>query len=174
MVIVEHGAAGAGDRIQARGNFSLGARGLLVLLTALATVTLGLAAALAWQGYWPILAVALIQVVLVFWILLRAWRDAWVVEELLIGTQQVCVRRLRYRDQREFRLEPAWARVRIERPPYPGYPPRVILSSVNQHVELGSHLTVDERLLLAKHLAEALAGVSAWRRPVVGMRNTET
>ena len=168
--LLPDGAAGAGQR---HGEEAMARLGWALGCLMLATVTLGLAAVLAWRGYWPILAIALIQVVLVLWILLRAWRDAWIVEELLIGAQQVLVRRSRYRDRREFRLEPAWARVRIERPPYPGYPPRVILSSVNQHVELGSHLTVDEKLLLAKHLADALAGVSAWRRPAAGMRNTE-
>lgn len=163
MIIVEYSAAGKAARIQARGNFSLGAGGLLILLCALAAVTLGLAAILAWHGYWPVLAVALVQVALVLWILVRAWRAAWIVEEFVVDACQVRVRRAWYSARSECRLEAAWARVCLEPARYAGYPPRLILRSMNQQVELGSHLTVDEKLRLAGHLKEALAGASAWR-----------
>ena len=52
-------------RVLARGNFSLDAGGLLNLLLALAVVSLSPAGLLAWQGYWPILLIAVIQLALV-------------------------------------------------------------------------------------------------------------
>ena len=63
-----------------KGNFSLGAGGLLGLIMMLAVLTLILAGLLAWQGFWPVLAIAIIQVILVSWILVRAWERAWQVE----------------------------------------------------------------------------------------------
>ena len=59
MVVAAESSDGVSVRIVARGNFSLDAGGLLNLLLALAAVTLGLAALLAWQGFWPILLIAL-------------------------------------------------------------------------------------------------------------------
>jgi uncharacterized membrane protein len=59
--------------ILTRGNFSLGAGGLVNLLLALAVVSLCLAGLLALQGYRPILLIAFIQLVLVAWVLIRAW-----------------------------------------------------------------------------------------------------
>ncbi|MEJ8567513.1 DUF2244 domain-containing protein [Elongatibacter sediminis] len=163
MVIVEHSADGTAARIQARANFSLGANGLLLLLTALAVVTLGLAVLLAWQGYWPILAIAVVQLVLVFWVLIRAWQNSWAVEEILIDARRVRVLHRRYREIRESGLQSAWAGVRVESPRYPGYAPRLMLTSRNQTVELGKFLTVEEKLSLAKHLSHTLSKVNAWR-----------
>lgn len=163
MIIVEHGADGTTARIQARSNFSLGAGGLLTLLLALSTVTLGLAGVLAWQGYWPILSIAAVQLALVIWALVHAWKRAWVVEEILVGKDQIRIRRRRYRARREFRLASAWAGVRLETPRYPGYAPRLWLSSRQGRLELGAYLTADEKKSLAKHLTHALSDVTAWR-----------
>lgn len=162
MVIVEQCADGTAARIQARGNFSLGAGGLLILLATLATITLGLAGILAWQGYWPVLTIAVVQLALVFWALLHAWRRAWIVEEIVIDEKQVRVRRRRYRSVREFRLESAWAWVRLVPPPYRGYAPRLILRSMDQQLELGTYLTIDEKTSLAQHLSRTLATLNAW------------
>ncbi len=60
----------------ARGNFSLGAGGLVNLLLSLAVVSLFLAGLLALGGYWPILLIAVIQLALVAWILVRAWEQS--------------------------------------------------------------------------------------------------
>lgn len=163
MVIVEHSVDGIAARIQARGNFSLGAGGLLGLLTALATLTLGLAAILAWQGYWPVLTIACVQLALVFWALVRAWRNAWIVEEICIDATRVRVRRRRYRKVRQFEMPAAWAGVRVESPRFPGHAPRVFVGSGDERLELGTYLTTEEKLSLAKHLTRAVSRVNAWR-----------
>ena len=163
MIIVKQCADGKPARIQARGNFSLGPSGLVTLLLALATVTLGLAGILAWRGYWPILTIAALQLVLIGWVLIRAWKNAWIVEDVVIGPREVRVRRHRYGGFRDFQLQAAWARVHVESPRLPGYAPRLMLRSLDQRLELGSYLTSDEKLRLAKHIADALSNVNAWR-----------
>jgi uncharacterized membrane protein len=122
-------------RILARGNFSLGAGGLVNLLLALATVTLCLAGALAWRGYWPVLAIAIVQIALVAWIFVRAWERSWVAEV----------------------IEPtAWAVVELKQPEFTWYSPRVILRSGAKSLELGSFLTVEEKRQLVEHLSSAI------------------
>ena len=89
MVVTGRSSDGSQIRIMARGNFSLDAGGLASLLLALAFVTLGLAALLAWQGYWPVLLIAMIQIILVVWTLVRAWERCWVVECIDVGPEQI-------------------------------------------------------------------------------------
>jgi uncharacterized membrane protein len=149
MVVVSHSPDGSAERIMARGNFSLDAGGLISLLLALTAVTLGLAGLLAWQGFWPVLLIAVIQLTLVVWILVRAWERAWVSELLTIGPEWIEVTRQRHKRRDHCRLEAAWAVVELERPEVAWYGPRVILRSRGKKIELGRFLTIDEKRQLA-------------------------
>ena len=163
MVVVETSADRTLTRILARGNFSLNANGLLTLLVSLGTVTLGLAAYLALIGYWPVLVIAAIQLLLVVWILLRAWKNAWVFEEIRFDENQVHVIHQQYREQRHYCLEAAWATTRIIKTGRLWHSPKLVLRSGKQVVELGTFLAHEEKLKLAKHLSNALTERSAWR-----------
>lgn len=161
MVVAAQSADGSSVRIVARGNFSLDAGGLSNLLLALAAVTLGLAAVLAWQGFWPILLIAALQVVLVSWILVRAWERGWVSEVIVIDPDRVAVTHQRHRRQRRDELPTGWAVVEMRRPEVAWYAPRLVLRSGRQVVELGRFLTVEEKQELAAILRRALANHSA-------------
>jgi uncharacterized membrane protein len=63
MVVTWQSSDSTRAGILARGNFSLGADGLVTLLLTLAVVSLCLAGLLALQEYWPILLIAVIQLV---------------------------------------------------------------------------------------------------------------
>ena len=84
MVVTWQNSDKTKARVLARGNFSLGAGGLVNLLLALAVVSLSLAGLLACQGYGPLLLIAVIQLVLVAWILIRTWQRTWVSETIEI------------------------------------------------------------------------------------------
>jgi len=146
--------------ITARGNFSLDAGGLLNLLLALGAVTLGLAAALAWQGYWPILLIAVIQIILVAWILVKAWQRSWVVERIVIAHDRIGVTHQRHRQVQCWDLDAAWAVVEMETPRVAWYGPRVTLRSRGTRVELGQFLTQAEREQLAAQLRQAIRNYS--------------
>jgi uncharacterized membrane protein len=163
MVVLGHSSDGAQVRILARGNFSMDARGLITLLLALGLVTLCLAGLLAWQGFWPVLLIALVQLTLVTWLLVRAWEAAWVVEKIEIGADRILVTHQRHRKVRQYELDPAWARIRIEDSDITWYSPRLFLRSRDQEIELGAFLTSEEKTQLAGHLKIALAEYSAWR-----------
>jgi len=161
MVLTSHSPDGSADTIMARGNFSLGAGGLINLLLALTVVTLGLAGLLAWQGFWPVLLIAVIQLALVIWILIRAWERAWVSEMIVAGPEWVEVTRQRHKRKRQSRLEAAWAVVQLEPPEVAWYGPKVILRSRSKSIELGQFLTIDEKRQLADHVRRAIRKHSA-------------
>jgi uncharacterized membrane protein len=145
----------------ARGNFSLDAGGLVSLLLALTVVTLGLAGLLAWQGYWPILAIAVIQIILVICTLVRAWERCWVAEWIVVGPDQIEVTHQRHKENRRSVLQTAWAVVELKQPRVAWYGPRVVVRSGSDAVELGRFLTQAERRQLARNLRNAISKHSA-------------
>ena len=161
MVVTSQSPDGSAERILARGNFSLGAGGLVNLLLALTAVTLGLAGLLAWQGFWPVLPIAVIQLALVIWILIRAWERCWVSELVVVGPEWIEVVRQRHKRKSHYALEAAWAVVEQERPEVAWYGPRVILRSRGKRIELGKFLTTDEKTLLADSVRRAVQKHSA-------------
>jgi uncharacterized membrane protein len=148
-------------RILARGNFSLRAEGLVNLLAALALVTLSLAAVLAVQGYWPILMIAVVQIILVTWILIRAWKRAWVSEAIEVGPERIVIERQRHRRKRRIELASAWAVVELRKPEFAWYGPVLKLRSGGKSVELGAFLTTEEKHQLATQLEKAVKKFSA-------------
>lgn len=161
MVVTAQSSDGSDVRILARGNFSLDAGGLLNLLLALAVVTLGLAGVLAWQGFWPILLIAIVQVSLVAWILARAWERSWVAENIVVGPERIEITHQRHRRKRQYLLETAWAVVELKKPEVAWYPPAIVLRSRSQALELGKFLTLEEKHQLADSLRRAIAQHSA-------------
>lgn len=148
-------------RILAKGNFSLDAGGLVNLLLALATVTLLLAGVLAWQGYWPVLLIAVIQVVLVGWILIRAWQSGWVRDQIHIDPDRILVEQHRHRQERRIELPTAWAVVQLEPAEISWYGPKLRLRSGSRAIELGEFLTTEEKHRLAEQLQNAIEKHSA-------------
>ena len=161
MVKSWRSADGSKVRILARGNFSLDAAGMLNLLLALSLVTLLLAAVIAWQGYWPILVIAVIQILLVGGILLRAWGQAWISEEFEIHADRIRVTCRRNRCERQFELDTAWTLVELKQPEVAWYGPRVILRSGARHHEVGAFLTVEEKHQLLRQVQSAVKKHSA-------------
>ena len=149
--------------ILARGNFSLDAGGLVSLLLALAVVSLCLAVLLALQGYWPVLLIAVVQLALVGWILVRAWQRAWVSDVINICADRITVRQQRHKRKHQIELDTAWAVIELKQPEIAWYRPRVQLRSGSQVVELGSFLTSEEKRQLAQYLKNAIVEHSAMK-----------
>ena len=154
-------ADGSKIRVLARGNFSLDATGMFSLLLALSLVTLFLAAVIAWQGYWPILVIAVLQILLVGGILLRAWGQAWVSEEFEIRADRIRVTCRRNRSERRYELDTAWTLVELREPAVAWYGPRVVLRSGTRRHEVGAFLTVEERHQLLRQIQSAVKKHSA-------------
>lgn len=150
-------------RILAQGNFSLDAGGLVNLLLALSFVTLCLAGALAWQGYWPILLIAVVQLALVGWILVRAWQRTWASEVIEVSAERIRVTQQRHKQKRQMDLATAWAVVRLKQPDVAWYGPGIELRSGSSNIELGRFLIEKEKQQLFAHLKSAIEQHSAMK-----------
>ena len=90
--MIEHSenAAHQTDVILAKANFSLTLHQLLQVILGLALLTLAIAAFLALQGYWPVLVIALLQVLIVALTLYTAWRNSWSSPSVGTSTGRRC------------------------------------------------------------------------------------
>lgn len=173
MVIVEHSQDGRRIRIQARSNFSLGRGGLLTLIATLGALTLLVAALVAWRGYWPVLAIAGMQVALVAIILVRAWKAAWAVETIILGPERIRILHQEYASSRAVEMDSPWARLSLQSPAIDWYPPRLWLKSGTRSVELGAHLNAGEKRQLAEQLRTAIGAHSAWQHVAIERETVE-
>lgn len=167
MVIVEHSRDGHWVRIQARSHFSLGIVGLLTLITSLSGLTLLLASLAAWQGYWPILVIAVLQVILLGKVLVHAWKASWTVETITIDPISISVLHEQYAESARLELETAWARVILRQPQVRWYLPSLWLRSGGSSIELGQFLNAAEKRELAEALRRAVEARSAWQRQTI-------
>ncbi|MBT8049530.1 MAG: DUF2244 domain-containing protein [Xanthomonadales bacterium] len=167
MIVSWQSSDSSKANILARGNFSLDASGMVNLLLALAAVSLLLAGLLTLQGYWPILLIAGVQLVLVCWILIRAWEQAWVSEVIEITEDKIRVTHQRHKQKRLYEFETAWAVIEWKQPEVAWYEPRMQLRSRAQVVELGSFLTGSEKHQLAKCLQSAVEKHSAMKGAII-------
>lgn len=113
-------------------------------------------------GAWPVLPILGLEVGFVLALVaLHARRSARTVEVVMLTPGRLSVTRTDARGRREeIGLDPYWARaVHQENPAHAGV---LLLQSRGRSVEIGRHLTAEEKAALRRALAEALA---AARRP---------
>ncbi|GGC32733.1 membrane protein [Siccirubricoccus deserti] len=141
---------------------SLGRRGMVMLSVALlggAAATGGLFLAL---GAWPVLGFAGIEAGLVLFLvsLHRRWSQRS-MEVLLLTEGSLTIRRTDARGrQREFSLDPYWARLRLEE--RPGRVSLLVLERRGEAIEVGQLLGEAQKRDLAAALGAALR---RWREP---------
>ena len=163
--MIEHGenTAHQSDVILAKANFSLQLGQLLRVILGLAALTLAIAAFLAFQGYWPVLAIAVLQVLIVALTLFTAWRNSWQQEIVEVDDQKLVVIRQQASKEQRHELQTYWTRVET----VPGRrfrdPIRVFLKSREQRIELGRFLCGDEREALEHSLKRSLQNRTAWQ-----------
>lgn len=141
----------------------MGVGGLLTLIASLSGLTLLLAVVATWQGYWPILVIAIVQVILLGVVLVRAWKSAWTVETVTIGPISIAVLQQEYQGSSRLEMDAAWARVVLTRPAVKWHAPALWLKSGNCSVELGAYLNAVEKRAFAEALSAAIATHSAWQ-----------
>jgi uncharacterized membrane protein len=108
-----------------------------------------------------VLLIAVIQIVLVVWVLVRAWKRCWVAEWIDVGPERIEITHRRHRASSRSVLQTAWAIVELRTPRVAWYGPHVVLRSRSTALELGRFLTQEERGQLARDLREAIGKHSA-------------
>jgi uncharacterized membrane protein len=141
-------------------NCALGRRSALMFLFTVSLAPLGVAALLAWRGFWPVLPFAgleLLALALALHISMRRGRNLQVIR---IGdaTVEVETRRGAKVDTMVFTRH--WSQVKLRRARTPWHPSQLLIQSHGRACELGSFLPEAARASLAERLRRMIGKVS--------------
>lgn len=133
---------------------------LVAVFLGLSAVTLLVALGPALLGFWPILAVAVVHLVLVGWCMRQAWRGNWARECLTIDRDRLTIEHFDARRKTRSEWPTAWVRVEVEEQRMGER--RVVVSCHGRRQVIGGFLPTGEKLALARALKEHL-GPSGFR-----------
>lgn len=141
---------------------SLGPRGFLILMSAIAVVGFGVGTAFALIGAWPVLGFAGLEVLLVYLAFKLNYRAAGAHERVILTDKGLELIRVDWRGRaRAVRLEPSWASVDLTQPVAQDTP--LLVRARGRTLEIGRFLTPPERVEVARALRAALDSYrAAW------------
>lgn len=136
---------------------SLGPRGFLILMSAIAGTGFLIGFAFFLAGAWPVAGFCGLEILLVYCAFKLNYRDARRAEHLRLARPGgLSIAKVAPNGEAVVRrLEPGWLKVHIDEPPRHGS--QLTLSSHGRTTVIGSFLTVEERAELAEALRRALA-----------------
>lgn len=105
------------------------------------------------QGFWIVLAFALLEMLAVGWALLHYARHALDVERIALTERTLLVERVDAGRRSQFRLDPARTRVK---PPLARTRKLILLESPGTSIEIGSYVSEPIRQQVAHELARAM------------------
>ena len=146
-------------RIRVNPNCSLSPRGALVFFGVTAAGSLAVAGYFAWQGFWPVLPFAGLELFMLGVALGLSMRRGGHVEEITVHADLITVLREGRSGRQSVDFPRHWARVELRRSPRLGHPSRLLISSHGRGLEVGGSLTEDERRRLGRRLQELIGGV---------------
>ncbi|MBU6470292.1 MAG: DUF2244 domain-containing protein [Gammaproteobacteria bacterium] len=140
-------------------NCSISATGLWLFYASIVGVTLALASWYALHGFWPVLAFAVLEMLVLGLCLRVCWRHAHYGEIITVNGAQVAVDKCgsRHLEHREFSRY--WAQVVVRDSGAKLHPARLFIRSHGEECEIGSCLTEEERRSLVRRLAELIGPV---------------
>jgi len=147
-------------RIEVLSNLSLTLDRLAGWFLLISGVTLGVALLPTVMGYWPIMAIAIVHLVIVGWCFRLAWRGHWARQDIEIDFEQIRIGSCTARGCHEQVWPSGW--VRVERSTR-GSELRVFVALHQRRIEIGRFLPEFEREQAADMIAAALARRSTWR-----------
>lgn len=127
----------------------------LVLLM-LGVVPLGVSAALAFQGMWPVLPFAGAEFLALWLAFYVCARRGETLEVVTVDEESVAIEKGRSYPQQMWNVPRAWVEVRLQPARHQGHPSRLLLRSHGHAIGLGDFLTEEERTNFAGELRDAL------------------
>jgi len=147
-----HDASANGRAFILRPNIVLNWRQTMAVYMGVVVVCLAIALLFAAEGFWPVLAFAIIDVfVLGAALYLSAQRSLWRVVVRVSG-EKVQIEVGRRRREHHWVFDRFWTEVRLDPPEYRWYPSRLAVCSRGKRVDIGGFLTEEERVELAREL----------------------
>lgn len=154
---VDTGARGDScHRLVVGPNASLTVTQAALFMLGMCTLSFGIAAILAWRGYWMVLPFAGLEMLALGVALWWSLRGNAYREVISIGSDWLRVESGRWQPERCWEFPRAWARLQLE-PEMPAGRSRLWLTYAGARCEVGACLGEDERAALARRIRELLA-----------------
>jgi uncharacterized membrane protein len=153
-------AAPARRQIELHARCALTRRTAALFVLSIAAVTFAVAAPFAWNGFWPVLAFAALEVALVAWAVRASMRDGAESETIVVTEDSVTIVQRRVRGERSSVFPRHWSRVTLHAPPTALHHNRLVIESHGRACEVGRFLTDDERRSLASRLKQWVGNVN--------------
>lgn len=139
---------------------SLTPRAARFFVVTAAVPTFALAGLFTWQGFWPVLAYAIVEIALLIWALHLSMRAGQRRETIMINEESVTITRRGARPEAASVFPRHWTRVTLHAPLAALHPSRLMLESHGRACEVGRFLTEDERRALAVRLKQLVGNVN--------------
>lgn len=148
------------ERIEISPHCSLSGRGAVVFFASLCAVCFVVAGLVAARGFWPVLAFAALEMLVLGWALGASMGRRHHRETITVSDHHVAVEtRDRGRAARVVFMR-HWSRVTLQRGFSPLHPSRLAIESQGRRCEIGSFLTETQREDLARRLRQLIGRVN--------------
>jgi uncharacterized membrane protein len=138
-------------------NRSLTVRSAAAFYLSIVVTPLAVAFCFAMAGFWPILTIAGIEVLVLGAALWWTLRKTTARELIEIDERNVLIRKNAPGHNEEHEFSRYWTQVRLIKPASKLWPSRLLLRSKGRSVEIGAFLTNSERRELERRLSEVIA-----------------
>lgn len=155
-------------RIELVPNGSLSWQTAAIFFGSIASASLFIALVFAFQGYWPILPFAGLELALLGWALWHSMRKSRQRDMLVLEPQRIVVEKYRLDGHQRVEFPRVWTRALLEQGGHRHRPSRLFLRGHGRSCEIGDFLTDEERNSLQSRLTELLAenGETGYAKPV--------
>lgn len=135
-----------------------------IFVASMAAGTFAVAGFFAWQGYWPVLPFAGLEIALLIWAVRASMRAGSERETITITEDSVVVQRYSAHgpahDEGRSVFPRHWVKVKLHAPSTALHPSRLLFESHGRVCEVGRFLTEDERRGLAARLKQVVGNVN--------------
>lgn len=142
--------------IELRPNCSLSLRAAFLFFGFVCLTSLGIAALMAAQGFWPVLPFAGLEMLVLGWALTVSLRNRHVIQRLAISGEEIRVDSLSSRHEEHLVFPRQWAKVTLRAPHSALHPSQLLIESRGRACEIGGFLTEEERRGLAARLKQMI------------------
>ena len=165
-MVREHSSENAPDvlRIEVLSNLSITLDRLAGFFLLLSGVTLIVALLPTLLGYWPIMAIAVIHLMIVGWCFRLAWLGNWARQDIEVDSREIRVCLTTSRERQSVCWPVEWVCVRHCRS---RGEMKLYLCLHDRRLEIGRFVPEAERLEAGRLIARALEPYSAWREPQI-------
>ena len=152
--------------IHVSANCSLSRRGAWVFFGVVAASSLAVAGFFAWQGFWPVLPFAGLELFVLGTVLGYSMRQGSQREVISVYADQVVVERETADGRDEARFQRHWVHTRLMPPRGRARRSRLFLCAHGREWEVGAMLNESARASLGRRLADLVGGVGTAPEPV--------